>query len=158
MSLLLKSGFSSRLNTSSSYDSFEYIDYGISLHASSLRLINLYRRQEIASRTFLNEFSSLLESTLPSQEQVIITGDFNYHVNVVNDKEACDFKDLIDEAGLQQHVHVPTHRSGNTLDLIISPKDSHLISDIATERSLPSDHFGVLCTLNFARPAAAKQR
>ena len=76
----------------------------------------------------------------------------------MNDREACDFKDLIDEAGLQQHVHVPTHRSGNTLDLIISPKDSHLISDIATEQSLPSDHFGVLCTLNFARPAAAKQR
>ena len=77
--------------------------------------------------------------------------DFKYHVKVVKYEEASDFKDLIDEAGLQQHVHGPTHRSGNTLDLIISPKDSRLISDIATERSLPSDHFGVVCTLNFAR-------
>ena len=64
VSLLLKSGFSARLNTSSRYDSFEYINYGISLNASSLRLINLYRKQEIASRIFFNDFSSLLESVI----------------------------------------------------------------------------------------------
>ncbi|XP_072028487.1 uncharacterized protein [Amphiura filiformis] len=113
---------------------------------------------EIASKTFLTEFSSLLECVLSLPEEVVITGDFNYHVDVVDDRDACAFKDLIDEAGLQQHVSGPTHRSGHTLDLMLSLKDSSLISDVGTEQSLPSDHYAVLCTLNFARPAAVKQR
>ena len=137
VSLLLKSGFSTRFNTSTSYASFEHIDYTISRNSSSLRLISLYRRQEIASIVFLNDFSMLLVGVLSSPEDVVISGDFNYHVDVVNDRDACAFKDLFDEVGLQQHVIGPTHRSGHTLDLIISGKESTLISDVSILQSLP---------------------
>lgn len=78
-------------------------------------------------------------------------------MDVENDKDACDFKDLLDEAGLQQHVTVPTHRSGHTLDLIGSRKDVDLVTNVRTQQGLPSDHYIVLCSLNFDRPPAVKE-
>lgn len=158
VSFLLKNGYTTRLNSSTTYESFEHIDCTISMNTSMLRLINVYRKQEIPCRIFLNDFSSLLEGVLSSSEQIVITGDFNYHVDDDADSDARAFKDLLDEAGLQQHVIVPTHRSLHTLDLIISPKDSGSVSNVNTQMSLPSDHYGVLCTINFARPSTTKQR
>ena len=63
---------------------------------------------------------------------------------------------LLHQFDLIQHVNVPTHTAGNTLDLVIS-KDDLLVRDISTDLSVRSDHFAVLFTLSFPSPGLPKQ-
>ena len=51
------------------------------------------------------------------------------------------------DAGLEQHVTKPTHRDGNTIDLLITRPDDNLITDWTVTDKLYSDHFFVGCTL-----------
>ena len=75
---------------------------------------------------FFEEFSILLESLTITPEHLLLVGDYSFHVDVTTDREALKFLDLIDSAGLQQWVHVPTHRNGHTLDLIMDRQDQTL--------------------------------
>ena len=62
------------------------------------------------------------------------------------------------EHGLTQHINFPTHRLGNTLDLVITPASlSHLISDPVSE-IFESDHFLISCRLNLVRPHLSPHR
>ena len=57
-------------------------------------------------------------------------GDYNFHVEDVNDSEHLAFQDVLQSFGLIQHVGFPTHQSRHTLDLIIAREDDTLcISD-----------------------------
>ena len=58
-------------------------------------------------------------------------------------------KDLLDSAGLEQHVTEPTHRCGHTLDLIITRKAERLASNVEVFRDLPSDHYALSAILTF---------
>jgi hypothetical protein len=72
-----------------------------------------------------------------STDPLIITGDFNIHVNSKTDGDSLKFVDL--SMGLQKLVEFSTHVSGNTLYLVItrevdsilgsSPHPVHLFSD-----------------------------
>ena len=52
---------------------------------------------------------------------------------------------------MHQHINFPTHTSGNTIDVIISPSDSSLISS-TNQSLLISDHFAINFTLSFPVP------
>ena len=69
---------------------------------------------------------------------------------------AASFRDLLESAGLKQHVIGPTHRSGHTLDLIIDRQEDQVLSEFSVLSDLPSDHSAVLCSVAFARPKASK--
>ena len=60
-----------------------------------------------------------MEFIIPSLESLLATGDFNIRVDVVGDPDRGTFLELLETMGLQQHVVMPTHESGHTLDLII---------------------------------------
>ena len=66
--------------------------------------------------TFITEFANLLETVVLLNEQLLICGDFNIHVNTSN-VNAIKFKDLLQSMSLIQQVTEPTHEHGNTLDL-----------------------------------------
>ena len=86
-------------------------------------------------------------------EVLVISGDFNFHLDDLRDNDAKKFMDLLETFSLSQHVSGPTHLSGHTLDLIItrSSDDVVLASPKAT---VPiSDHFIIQCPIGFPRPA-----
>ena len=86
----------------------------------------------------------------------LIVGDFNFHVNTDTDVDAKKFKSLLHQYDLIQHVNVPTHTAGNTLDLVISRGDIS-VKDICTDPSVRSDHFAALFTLSLPSPGFPKQ-
>ena len=43
-----------------------------------------------------------------------------FHMDVPSDPDGRTFLDLLTSMGLKQHVSVPTHISGHTLDLVIT--------------------------------------
>lgn len=51
---------------------------------------------------------------------IIISGDFNIHVDNQTDPDARNFISLLEAFDLIQHVSEPTHNKGHTLDLVIS--------------------------------------
>ena len=86
----------------------------------------------------------------------LILGDFNTHVNDKSDPLAVKFLELLDRYNLIQHVKVPTHRAGNTLDLVIT-NDDLSVTDIRTDNLVPSDHYCVLFQVSAPSHAVPKQ-
>ena len=97
---------------------------------------------------FLEEFGSYLETIILSPESLILTEDYNFHVDVEDDPDARAFLDLLASMGLKQHVNVPTHVSGHTLDLMIKREHDLVIScvPVPTGISRTTHLFCVLLT------------
>ena len=98
--------------------------------------------------------STLLETLTTSSGYLLSSGDFNFHMDVDTDTDANNFKDLLESAGLAQHVKGPTHRSGHTLDLIIDRQNDTVLSSFTTLM----DHHPVVCPMAFAKPPASKSQ
>ena len=82
-----------------------------------------------------------------SPELLLITGYFNIHIDYPCDPDCVRFLDLLESMGLQQHVDAPTHKSGHTLDLIITRRADSLLSTDPMASYLFSDHFTVISDL-----------
>ena len=76
---------------------------------------------------------------------LLINSDFNFHMDVSTDASTSAFKDLLESAGLKQHVVGTTHRSGYTFDLIINRQDKTVLASFTTLHDPPSNHYAVLC-------------
>ena len=72
--------------------------------------------------------------------KLIILGDFNLHVNDRENSSGSRFLDLLESVGLVNHINVPTHNKGNTLDLIITRKDCDFEVHDARASFFISDH------------------
>ena len=73
------------------------------------------------------------------------------------DTEAQDFLDYLSGYSLVNHVHEPTHRLGNTLDLFITRQDSDLLKNLTVDCQF-SDHHLIRCLLNVYKPPAIKKQ
>ena len=88
---------------------------------------------------------------------MLITGDFNIHVDDCSNPDTQKFLDLLDSFDLQQHVKQPTHRDGHTLDLSITRKLETLVKDEPTVDLFISDHAAVLTRLVLSRPGLSQK-
>ena len=106
----------------------------------------------------MREFTHLLESVIVNNELLIITGDFNLHIDNLNgNSTAASFMDLIDSFGLCQLVAEPTHQRGYLLDLIITKSTTrNLLTGMRVQFDLPSDHAVVTTRLSVPRPDPTK--
>jgi len=73
--------------------------------------------------TFFEELSTVLETLVTHGCPVIISGDFNIHVEDPSDASTLRLMELLSSMDLQQHVTLPTHQAGGTLDLVITFSD-----------------------------------
>ena len=101
---------------------------------------------------FFREFSEYLESILLTTAPLVITGDFNIHVDNIDDQDAVRFCELLESVNLELHVNQPTHVHGHTLDLIITRKSEVIIKSTPVPVYLFSDHFSLLCDLDLNKP------
>ena len=60
-------------------------------------------------------------------------GDFNIQVSRIS-QALTDIKAFLDEFGLVQSVELPTHKNGNTLDLVIGPKKFEICLPVSPQR------------------------
>ena len=72
-------------------ESFEHSEWSVQLPSShNLCVVIIYRppyseEHKVSTNTFFSEFSDYLKSIILSKEQLLITGDFNIHVDVATD-------------------------------------------------------------------------
>ena len=96
---------------------------------------------------FICELTSHLYFLYSLSSNYILAGDFNTPNCTSHDNP---LSALLLELELVQHIDFPTHRLGNILDLITTPKpNSHLIQKIG---KLLTPITLILCSLNLAPP------
>ena len=125
---------------------FEFL--GCTLRSASLitTYVVLYRPgSEPVCDTFFDDLTALLEIVVTFRSQIVITGDFNIHVNDPDDRHARRLSALLETFGLVQSVSQPTHRRGNTLDLLITRAEGRPTECTVDPPDVISDHALVVC-------------
>lgn len=132
--------------TELTFTSFECVEYLLKSNSVWLRILVVYRPPPSTANgltpvtQFLSEFTVLLEHLALLPAELLILGDFNFHVDDTSDRNAVEFLSLLDTFNLSQHISEPTHKSGRTLDLLITKVDSVLLSDVLVHTPWISDH------------------
>ena len=126
------------------------------INRKSIRALIVYRPSDsgAAIGLFFEEFSSFLEEVVVCSEELLIIGDFNFHMDDTADRYAAQFGSLLELFNLKQYVAVPTHRSGQILDLAISRKDAEAlkVDELVVMGLLISDHKAICFQLNLQTP------
>ena len=144
-------------------NSFEFADCVISYLSTTLQIVVVYRpppsrKNHLNVTVFLEEFSSFLERIVTTTRPLIIIGDYNFHLDNKNDRSAARFKEQLDAFSLVQHVRESTHKSGHTLDLVITRVGEETVRNVRVTDPAISDHCAVHCeTLCLIKPSFEKR-
>ena len=95
--------------------SFEFSEWSVTTSSHKLRIVVLYRppyssEHNVPMSVFFNEFSNYLESLLLSKEPLLISGDFNIHIDDAADADSFKFQDLLESVGsgnMLPRPHIP---------------------------------------------------
>ena len=94
---------------------------------------------------------------MSSPGNLLLNGDFNFHVNDPSDSTASQFLDLLNCFNLDVfNLCTPTHKHNYVLDLIITRSGETSISNLSVHDPVISDHFAVHCSLAIKKPRNAK--
>jgi exonuclease III len=135
--------------------SMEIMETTININTRKITCITVYRPESsdihrYAMSTFFTEFENLLTHYILIKDELLIIGDFNFHMNKPDRPNVKRMIETLDTFDLIQHVTNPTHKLGNTLDLIITKKDTKLLSHKVDE--MLSDHNVLLMNINIQKP------
>ena len=155
--LVLRDTFCVSKSAAKVLNSFEYSEWKIISGSFRLLLVVIYRppyssNHPVTVNAFIEEFSQRM-----STDPLLITGDFNIHVNSKSDNDVLKFLDLLQSMGLRQHVEFPTHVSGNTLDLVITREVDSLFGSKPQPDHCFSDHIAILFELTTSKPTPSKE-
>ena len=140
--ILIKSKIDAKQLKVKHYTSFEHTIVKLPMKRKNqfMFLISIYRLQLISTVTFFEEFANFLDLYTISNENFIIAGDVNIHTETKLGYSK-RFKELIDIYNLKQHIPVPTHEKGHTLDVVITPNIEFYLGNINISKLDLSDHF-----------------
>ena len=150
-----------RLGSSQNVTAFELMEISLGHHCQRFAVVVIYRPGHSgADRAFLDEFDTYLESVLSRHEKVIVCGDFNYWLDDPPSKAYTqEFLSLLSANNLKNHVQGPTHISGHTLDLILTPVGTELVRSVVVspiDRHV-SDHALLSFEVSMARPTTFRK-
>ena len=156
VALIVKSDFVTRLIESGDTGSFEYATWEVSIKRRSLTLTVLYHppyslTNKSTNKAFLDDFTNYMAKLLSERCNNIVVGDFNLHVSNEDDVDSAIFNDTIEAMGLYQHVSFPTHKAGNTLDLILSEIQGSISINTTVPGPFITDHCAIISTLSLKK-------
>ena len=100
---------------------------------------------------FTDDFTEFSTTPLTEYSINIIVYDFNLHISDEYDTDMAIFSDTCQALGLYQYITFSTHRSGNTLDLLLTEIASDAILLHTHRGSFISDHTAVIAQLNIQK-------
>ena len=122
--LLFKDTLQINSHITGTFTTFELMDIHFR-RLQSIRVQLIYRPPDNTScALFLEEFLVLLEQIMAeSTGHLLISGDFNLHVDHPCSIYANRFNEILESCNLKQHATGATHANRHTLYLVISKKD-----------------------------------
>ena len=119
------------------------------ISSSSKSVIGLaVYRTGAASSLFYKEFENTLGILATYNEEVLIPGDFNFHLEQSDNTDAQTFLNILRSHGFDSSTNQPTHNQGGWLDVIASRKSvniNYIDSGI-------SNHKLLLCSCEMLKP------
>ena len=150
LGFFVKDGLDPSVVPTKTCTTFENFLLKITLHKELFYLLNIYRPPSSSTTSFFDQFQSLLEDIHHTTENLVIIGDFNFHLETICSNSKT-FHSLIDSFDLTQKVNFPTHIHGHTLDQVLTKSNSDYISNVHTTDAF-SDHFSISFILNLSTP------
>ena len=98
-----------------------------------------------------------METFLTTNNNVVIAGDFNLHIDNDEDPEAQLFTDMMAALGLDCHVDFPTHKYGHSLDLVFTETLSEMKIIKCNPGTYLSDHCTIECLLSLKKSQMQKR-
>ena len=117
----------------------------------NITIVSLYRTGLITSR-FFEEFDEFLAVISLKSDYLVLTGDFNIHMET-GDSYSAQLLQITDSYGLKQLVKVPTHQCGGTLDLVFDNSNLILESSLNILNCNWSDHLPVIFSTQQLQPS-----
>ena len=108
------------------------------------------RHKKLTNAKFLEQFSDLLESYV-SCDRLFVVGDLHVHFDKPSDSTISALNVVLDNLSVHQLVNVPTHRSGHTLDWLITNRTTDVL-DLTVFDMLLSDHFVISFDMLLRKP------
>ena len=135
------------------FSTFEALCVRFSSGETVWLLLTIYRPGSTSvSQSFLTEFSAFLETLALENIPIVIGGDLNVHVENRSNTLVQDYISLLQSMDFHQHVSGSTHRSGGTLDHVITHSEYNITSLTVHTPGLISDHALITCCLPAAQP------
>lgn len=163
VALIFKKSLNVIRQVSKIFKTFEIIECLVkSPNADLLRICCVYRPGTAKSfgnfSDFCSEFDDFLDYQTHLPGKLIITGDFNIHMEDTLNIYTTRFQTILSAYGLKQHVAVPTHLSGGTLDLVITRSNISDCLDISSlqvvQTVTSSDHYYISLSCLFPHLAS----
>ncbi|CAC5424857.1 unnamed protein product [Mytilus coruscus] len=154
-----------------SFSHFELLECNVSSKHHRFRLCVIYRPlpsriNKLKMSTFFEEWSTFLDQLVIIPEEIVITGDLNFHRDDKNNSDACKFIESLEDHGLQQHINGPTHIHRHTLDVISTRAISSILKNtpvvhdpyLCDKKGNPAgDHMALFAQLRISRPLKYRQ-
>ena len=102
----------------------------------SLLFIAIYRLQYVPMTVFYEEFPEFLEMYTVSNDNFVIAGDINIHVET-DESSSVKFHEIINIFDLKQHVTGPTH----IIDIVITRNNKSTVENVVITKYNLSHHF-----------------
>ena len=134
------------------------MDFTVSHGKQTVRVFCLYRppsskKQKMTNATSNEEFVKPVCTVTMSNKNLMIVGNFNFHLDNPQVRDLKLLIHLLDSLDLCQHVSRPTHRQGHILNWVISRLvHSNFVQSNTVEDLQISDHFLVTVEINMSRP------
>ncbi|CAG2185348.1 unnamed protein product [Mytilus edulis] len=149
---------------------FELLECDVVVKSQHFRLCVIYRpppsrTNKLKNSTFFEEWSEFLDRLVVIPNELLITGDLNFHLDNVNASDTRKFNETLLDHGLVQHVQGPTHNKGHTLHVVITRDNSIIVQTSPSIKdpclfdqngNLSGDHLALFTSLKISRPP--KQR
>ena len=140
---------------------FEHLVLRLNNMGKTINILIIYRPEPSANNyytmsEFFTEFSNFVAPLHIENHELLILGDFNFHMNKPHMVNVAKFNEILDMFDLMQHVTDPTHNAGNILDLVITRKNSSLLHKCEVDELL-SDHYSILIEANLGRTNTEKK-
>ena len=124
-----------------SFTSFEHVIVKLlGTKRQTLLFIAIYRLQYVPMTVFYEEFPEFLEMYTVSNDNFVIAGDINIHVET-DESPSVKFHEIINIFDLKQHVTGPTHIKGHTIDIVITRNNKSTVENVVITKYNLNHHF-----------------
>ena len=155
-----------RSQHSQTFSHFELLECDAVVKSHHFRRCVIYRpppsrTNKLKNTTFFEEWSEFLDCLVVIPDELLITGDLNFHRDNVNLSDTRKFDETLSDHRLVQHVQGATHNKGHTLDVVITRDNSTIMQTTPSVRDpclfdrngYPSgDHFALFKSLEISKP------
>ena len=114
LALIHKTSFTIKHTKEYTFSTMECSNFSIQLLSRSLQLCLMYRLPDTSVLKFCQDISDYMELNITSNNELILMGNFNIHMNNSLNLDATLFEDTLKSFGLHNHINFGTHQLQNT--------------------------------------------